>query len=71
MAAQTMDECVDEIFRTQKNVGNAPRWRTAKTRFYDGSLSLHAKKKLLEDYNYVVVEPAKYEKKEKKSKVKK
>lgn len=62
MAAKTIDECVDEIFKTHKNIGNLPAWRTMKTRFYDKKLSERSKKNLLKDHGYVIVTEAQYEK---------
>jgi hypothetical protein len=60
---KTIDECVDEIFKTTTNQGNKPAWRTAKTRFYDKKLSLKAKERLLKQFGYVKVQDAAYEKK--------
>lgn len=57
---KTMDECVDEIFRTQQNVGNKGAWRIKKTRFYKGELPDHGKKALLEEFGYVCVTEATY-----------
>lgn len=63
MAGKSIDECVTEIFETHKNIGNLSSWRTMKSRFFDGKLSDRAKKKLLEEHGYEVVDEAKYDKK--------
>lgn len=60
MAARTIDECIDEIFRTTKNRGNKTAWRLKKMRFYRGELPDHGKKALLEEFGYVLVSEATY-----------
>jgi hypothetical protein len=58
--AKTMDECLEEIFSTHKNEGNAVAWRLKKHKFYNGILPDHGKKALLDEFGYKLVEPAKY-----------
>ncbi len=63
--AKTIDECIDEIFKTQKNVGNKGAWRIKKTRFYKGELPDHGKQELLQRFGYVMLSEATYVKVEK------
>lgn len=60
--AKTMDECVAEIFRTHKNIGNDPKWRVKKSRFQHGELPEHGKHALLKQFGYVLVSQATYRK---------
>jgi hypothetical protein len=63
MAAKTIDECIDEIFRTTKG-RRETKWRIKKTRFYKGELPDHGKQSLLKEFGYVLVSEATYTKPE-------
>lgn len=65
---KTMSDCLDDIFQTIKIKSTDPTyqaWRLKKMRFYQGKLTLKAKKAILLSFGYEEVAEAQFEQKPK------